>query len=117
MLSAAKDGGDLAQDVAVGVLGAAKDGGDLAQDVAVDVLGTAKNGGVKVLVVKASISSIAKARAGHAALFPRLSLVDRKRKAPLSSSTPLPLRRPLASSLSFPCPFGSACAAACWPGC
>ena len=33
-----------------------------------------------------------------------------------SASTPLPLRRPLASSLSFPCPCGSACAATCWPG-
>ena len=60
------------------------------------------------------ILSIAKARAGHVVSFPRLSLVARKRKAPLCSSTPLPLRRPLASSLSFPGPCGSACAAACW---
>ena len=99
---------DLAQDVAEDVLGAAKDGSDLAQDVAVDVLGAAKNGSVKVFIVKAFILSIAKARAGHVASSPRLSLVTRKRKAPLCSSTPLPLRRPLASSLSFPCPCGSA---------
>jgi len=103
--------------VAEDVLGAAKDGSDLAQDVAVDVLGAAMNGGVKVLIVKALILPTTKARARHAVSFPRLSLVARKRKAPLSSSKPLPLRRPLASSLSFPCPFGSACAAACWPGC
>ena len=95
------------------VFGAAKDGSDLALDVAVDVLGAAKNGCVKVLIVKVFILPIVKARAGY---VPRLSLVARKRKAPLCSSTPFPLRRPLASGLSFPCPCGSACAAACWPG-
>jgi len=85
---------------------------DLAQDVAKDVLGAAKDGNVKMHF----ILSIVKARAGHAASFPRLFLVARKRKALLCPSTPLPLRRPLASSLSFPCPCGSACAAACWLG-
>ena len=70
---------DLAQDV----LGAAKDGSDLAQDVAADVLGAAKNGSVKVLIVKVFVLPIVKARAGHAVSFPRLSLVARKRKAPL----------------------------------
>jgi len=84
---------------------------DLAQDVAEGVLGAAKDGNVKVLI----ILSIVKARAGHVSSFPRLSLVARKRKAPLCPSTPLPLRRPLASSLGFPCPCGSACAAKCWP--
>ena len=79
-----------------------------------DVLGAAKNGRVKVLIVKVFVLSIVKARAGHAVSFPRLSLVARKRKAPLSLSTPLPLKRPLASSMVFPCPFGSACAATCW---
>ena len=85
---------------------------DLAQDVAEDVLGAAKDGNVKVLI----ILSFVKARAGHVVSFPRLSLVARKRKAPLCSSAPLPLRRPLALSLRFPCPCGSACAATCWPG-
>jgi len=102
--------------VAEDVLGAAKDGSDLAQDVAVDVLGAAKNGSAKVLIVKVFMLPIVKARAGHVSSFPRLPLVARKCKAPLCPSTPLPLRRPLASSLSFPCPCGSACAAACWPG-
>ena len=37
------------------MLGAAKDGSDLAQDVAVDVLGAAKNGSVKVFIVKVFI--------------------------------------------------------------
>ena len=50
---------------------AAKDGSDLAQDVAVDVLGAAKNGSVKVFIVKVFILSIVKARAGHAVSFPR----------------------------------------------
>ena len=104
---------DLAQDVAEDALGAAKDGSDLAQDVAVDVLGAAKNGCVKVFIVKVFILSIVKARAGHVVSFPRSSLVAQKRKAPLCSSTPLPLRRPLASSLSFPSPCGSACATTC----
>jgi len=99
------------RDVAEDVLGAAKEGSDLAQDVAVDVLGAAKNGSAKAFIVKVFILPIVKARAGHAVSFPRLSLVARKRKAPLSSSTPLPLRRPLASSLSFPCPCGSVSAA------
>jgi len=108
---------DLAQDVAEDVFGAAKDGSDLAQDVAVDVLGAAKNGGVKVFIVKAFIFPIVKARAGKVVSFSRLSFVARKRKAPLCySSEPLPLRRPLASGLSYPCPCGSACAATCWPG-
>ena len=56
--------------MAEGVLGAAKDGGDLAQDVAVDVLGTGKNGSEKVLVVKAFNLSIVKARAGNFVSFP-----------------------------------------------
>ena len=108
---------DLAQDVAEDVLGAVKDGSDLAQDVAVDVaLGAAKNGSVKVFVVKVFILPVVKARAGHVTSSLRLSLVARKRKAPLCQFTPLPLRRPLASSLSFPCPYGPACAATCWPG-
>ena len=85
---------------------------DLAQDVAEDVLGAAKDGNVKVFI----ILSIVKAKAGHVVSFPRLSLVARKRKALLCSSKPLSLRRPLALSLSFPCPCGSACAAAFWPG-
>ena len=106
----------MAMDVAEDVLGAAKDGSDLAQDVAVDVLGAAKNGSVKVSIVKVFILTIVKARAAHVVSSPRLSLVARKRKAPLSLFTPLPLRRPLASSLGFPCPCGSACAATCWPG-
>ena len=88
----------------------------LAQDLAVDLLDAAKNGGVEVFIVKAFILSIVKARAGNDVSPPRLPPVARKRKAPLSLSTPLPLRRPLASSLSFPCPCGSACAATCWPG-
>jgi len=41
--------------------GAAKDGSDLAQDVAEDALGAAKNG--EVSIVKVLILSIAKARA------------------------------------------------------
>jgi len=41
---------------------------DLAQDVAVDVLGAAKNGSVKVYIVKAFILPTAKARAGHVSL-------------------------------------------------
>ena len=107
---------NLAQDVAEDVLGAAKVGSGLAQDVAVGVLDAAKNGSVKVLIVKVFILSKVKARAGHVILLPRLSFVARKRKAPLCPSTPVPLRRPFASSLSFPCPCGSACAATCWPG-
>jgi len=38
---------------------------DLAQDVAVDVLGAAKNGSVKVFIVKVFILPIVKARTGH----------------------------------------------------
>ena len=45
------------------MLGTAKDGSDLAQDVAEDVLGDAKNGNVKVLIRKVFIFSIVKARA------------------------------------------------------
>ena len=44
------------------VLGAAKDGSDLAQDVAEGILGATKNGGVRVLVVKLLILPIFKAR-------------------------------------------------------
>ena len=62
------------------VRGAAKDGGVLAQDVAVDVLGAAKSGGVKVFIVKVFILPIAKARAGHVVSFPWLSLVARNAK-------------------------------------
>ena len=39
-------------------LGAAKDGSDLAQDMAEDVLGAAKNGSVKVLTVKAFLPGV-----------------------------------------------------------
>ena len=49
---------------------AAKDGGDLAQEVAVDVLGAAKNGSLKVLIEKVFILPIVKARAGHVVSFP-----------------------------------------------
>ena len=38
---------------------------DLAQDVAVDVLGAAKNGSMKVFIVKVFILPIVKARTGH----------------------------------------------------
>ena len=44
---------------------------DAAQDLAEDELGAAKNGSVKVFIVKVLILSIVKARAGHAASFPR----------------------------------------------
>jgi len=84
---------------------------DLAQDMAEDVLGAAKDGNVKALI----ILPIVKAKAGNVVSFPRLSLIARKRKAPLSSSAPLPLRWPLASSPSSPCFCGYACAAVCWP--
>ena len=70
------------------VLGAAKDGSDLAQDVAVGVLGAAKN--IKVFIVKVFIFSIVKARAGHVVSFPRLSLVARERKAPQIHPHPCP---------------------------
>jgi len=70
---------DLAQDVADDALGAAKDGSDFAQDEAVDVLGAAEDGSAKVFIVKVFILPIAKARAGHVASFPRLSLVAQKR--------------------------------------
>ena len=70
-------------------LGAAKDGSDLAQDIAVDVLGAAKNGSVKVPIVKVFILSIVKARAGHVASFPQLSLVAR---CPETQSAYKPIR-------------------------
>jgi len=47
---------------------------DLAQDVAVDVLGAAKNGSVKVFIVKVFILSIAKARAGFVVLIMLLNV-------------------------------------------
>ena len=59
---------------------------DLARDVAEDLLGAAKNGNVEVLI----ILSVVKARAGHVASFPRLSLVARKRKRLYAYPHPCP---------------------------
>ena len=73
--------GGGALDVAEDVLSAAKDGSDLAQDVAADVLGAAKNGSTKVLIVKVFILSVVKPGAGHAASFLRLPLVARTQSA------------------------------------
>ena len=73
---------------------------DLEQNVAEDVLGAAKDG--SDLAQDVAVDVLGAATNGSV-------------KVSLSSSKPFPLRQPLASGLSFPCPCGSACAAACWP--